>query len=152
MAASGLFEIRTPSDLLAKVKRDFVRLRASPNSSDIAFDLFVAARHVPDWVQSAGGQAASASFAASVELRICRHLADGAKHFAATHPQHKQVLNAVAKPGGFDTEVFDEGVFDTGRLEIELDPRDPDTAALGARIDVIDLATAVIRELENIAS
>ncbi len=44
------FELRTPADLLAKLKADGERLRAEPADSHAAFDFFVTAWHLADWV------------------------------------------------------------------------------------------------------
>lgn len=153
MATGGLFEIKTPRELLNKALHDIARLRANPLDAYAAFDFFVTARHIPDWLHPNDSASRDAVFAKYVELRICRHLADGAKHFLATHVQHKQVQstnrthNAWGRswaPGSWgDSWGADD-------LIVRLDPTDADTMQLGCDIRAIDLAEKVLVVLEQV--
>ena len=147
---SGFFELRTPRDLLEKARRDLERLRREPLNEESAFDFFVTVRHVPDWMEAQRMGTATAIFDQFVELRICRHLADGAKHFVATHNMHKQVQSTATTPGAFQAGAFQSDTFQTGYLEIELDPRDIDTATLGSHIDAITLGERVLAALAKV--
>ena len=72
---AGIFDLKTPKDLLEKLGRDLERLRAAPNDTDHAFNFFVTAEHMPDWLHPGnkgkrdrerkrqGGDAARASLA-----------------------------------------------------------------------------------------
>jgi hypothetical protein len=125
-------------------------MKKNPLSEDAAFDFFVTARHVPDWLEAQGLGSAAALFNQFVELRICRHLADGAKHFSATHAMHKQVQGLAKTPGTFQANAFQPDAFQTGGLEIELDPADQATLSVGPRINAIHFASQVIDILRKV--
>lgn len=78
---SGFFRLRTPLDLLAKMEFDYQRLEAEPRNEYVAFDFFVTAAHLPEWLgkfrcsQQINGDKPKAMNA------VCQHLASGAKHF-----------------------------------------------------------------------
>lgn len=46
----GLFQLQTAHELLAKLRHDHERLREAPNDAYVAFDFFVTAEHMLDWV------------------------------------------------------------------------------------------------------
>jgi hypothetical protein len=148
----GLFELKSVSDLVEKARHDLARLRANPSDTYAAFDFFVTARHVPDWLFPQERAKRDALFAQFVELRICRHLADGGKHFELTHPQHKQVAS-TAKTAGVWGDVWAPGTWAPGvwgdGLFINLDPRDQDTISLGTRVSALQLAERVMTIVES---
>jgi hypothetical protein len=98
---------------------------------------------LPDWLHPTDKDKRDALFERYVELRIARHLADGGKHFEATYKHHKQVLSTSASQPAFQAGAFQDDVFQTGTLTVELDSTDPDTVTLGARIDALPLAERV---------
>ena len=150
MTYQGVFGLHTARDLLAKVRRDLKRLERNPQDTDAAFDLFVTARHVPDWIEATGGPDAAKLFAQHVELRVCRHIADGAKHFEATRSNHKQVSGTTISPGGFYASGFSSAAFQVGHLSIDLDSTDTATVAFGGTIDAVRLARRVIEVLDSV--
>jgi hypothetical protein len=145
----GFFKLRTPRDLLEKARRDLGRRRKNPLDEDAAFDFFVTARHVPDWLAKNGGAPASDLFNQHVELRICRHIADGAKHFEATHSNHKQVDRTDAVAGGFRATAFQSSAFQTGNLWITLDPSDAATISLGSKVEAVVMAERILAVLDR---
>ncbi len=46
----GFFEIKTPQDLLDKLKREYMHLQKSTLNQDIAFNFFITAEHISDWL------------------------------------------------------------------------------------------------------
>jgi hypothetical protein len=46
----GAFDLSTPRPLLAKLSRELDRLQAAPNDVDHAFNFFVTAEHMLDWL------------------------------------------------------------------------------------------------------
>jgi hypothetical protein len=155
MQHSGLFNLQTPRDLLAKAERDFKRLRENPANADAAFDFFVTVRHLPDWLypSPSDNQQCKELFNNHVELRIARHIADGAKHFKVTQPQHTQVVGtsallSVPQSGGMPQP----GPAQVKDLIIELDMRDPDTAKLGQKVYVMELAERILGVARKIVS
>ncbi len=149
----GLFQLKTPEDLVAKARHDLSRMRADPHDAYAAFDFFVTVRHFPEWFYHNDHQKIESVFAQYIELRICRHLADGAKHFEATHPKHKQVGRTWFSSGAWGNSwakgTWTPGVWGDG-LFIELDSRDTDTQALGARISALKLAEKAMVIIETI--
>ena len=135
MSHSGLFQLRTAKDLLAKAEHDLDRLQAKPLDVYAAFDLLVTARHVPDWLHPNDLTQRNGLFAKHVELRICRHVADGAKHFVATAKHHQQVsgtnITRDAWGGAWDSAWG--GSWGKDALVVQLDPADPDTSVTVAK-------------------
>ena len=150
MKRSGLFSLRTPRDLLSKAQHDLDRLRADPMDAYAAFDFFVAIRHLPDWLHPHNEALRKSLFASHVELRIARHIADGSKHFEATHPQNVQVAGTSAEPAAFQSGAFQASAFQGGGLIVELDPRDPDTGGIGKRISALELAEKVFAVAQSV--
>ena len=144
----GFFELRTPKDLLEKLRHDHRRLAANPLGSYAAFDFFVTANHLVDWVWPCAEREQQRKNRRSETLpRICEHLADGAKHFQLSSPH--QGVSAVTKTDGFfDPGVFDPDFFDVGELIVTLEP----TEAIELdrqTITAIDLATLVLAYWER---
>lgn len=153
MGGKGIFQLTTALDLVEKARHDIRRLRSDPSDAYAAFDFFVTVRHVPDWLYPDDSAKREALFSQHVELRISRHLAEGAKHFEATHPRHKQVASTVFSPGAWAPGVWAKRVWKPGvwgdGLFVTLDPRDGDTVALGTRISALELAEKVLVIVEK---
>lgn len=152
MKRHGLFNLQTPHDLLAKARHDLERLKADPTDAYAAFDFFVAIRHLPEWLHPQDSQKQKALFDKHVELRIARHIADGAKHFEATDRQHVQVAGTSAVPAAFQGDAFQPDAFQVGALIIELDARDAETVTVGRRINAVELGERVLRVAERIVA
>jgi len=151
MKHRGLFNLQTPRDLLEKARHDLGRLRADPLDAYAAFDFFVTVRHLPDWLHPRNKPEQRALFDKHVELRIARHIADGAKHFEATYDQHFQV-EGTSVVAAFQTigYGFQRDAFQGETLMIKLDPQDADTVSLGKWKNVLELAEKVFRVAESI--
>lgn len=139
----GFFGLRTPHDLLRKMVHDHARLAANPKDTYAAFDFFVTANHLVDWIWSSATSKQLKDNRREVPLlRICEHLADGAKHFLLTRP-HQGVDGATRSSGAFDPGVFEPSAFDVGELTVELEPAE--AADLGvARLSAEQLASRVL--------
>ena len=46
----GIFELRTPQDLLQKLRFDREQLKKDPTNTYLAFNFFVTAEHIKDWL------------------------------------------------------------------------------------------------------
>lgn len=150
----GFFELQTPHDLLQKARNDLERLRANQMDTYAAFDFFVTARHIPEWLHPKDSASRDRHFSDHVELRVCRHLADGAKHFILTHKQHQQVQTTTRLRGVWGGSWGNRWGNSWGRnvLIVQLDPADSDTSLLGSRISALDLAEKVLSILEQIVT
>lgn len=142
---AGFFELRSPPDLFQKLQWEYEGLRETPTDQYRAFNLFVTAEHLLDW-QSPGDankERRKEARARSVLLRVCTHVANGAKHFKVTYGRHDsvkgtQVSAAVFQPGAFPADAFQTKKW----LVIELDG---DAAReLGPQIEVLDLARRLV--------
>ena len=97
---NGVFLLRSPADLLAKLEADHARLvSAEPCSMEAqyaAFDFFVTAEHLADWMQRARG-GTLAAHKRYADGAVVSHLANGAKHFRVD--RHEAVRDTRILPG-----------------------------------------------------
>lgn len=115
--SKGFAPLKEPKDLLQKLKHDFERMQANPNDSYAAFDFFVTALHMLDWLypDSENGKSDIDQLEKDNEiLQIVSHIANGAKHFEATAKKHKSVKDLEASPGAFDPRAFSTKAFSPG--------------------------------------
>lgn len=54
MNVTGFFDLRGPSDLLAKLNHGLRRLSDNPRNTYAAFDFFVTPAHMHEWMQKSG--------------------------------------------------------------------------------------------------
>jgi hypothetical protein len=144
MTFKGFFELLTVKDLFAKLERDSVRIQNNPLDVDAAFDFFVTAYHMLDWLHPGPGNSHKRKEIEdhSVLLQVTSHLANGSKHFEATASKHKSVAKTVSRPGGFQPGAFQANAFDVGELVVHLEG---DVAAdLGTSISVVELARRLV--------
>lgn len=97
----GIFTIDKPSKLLKKLEHDYEALRNDRNNSYLAFNFFVTAEHMLDWIYPgrSNNSQRSSERNKSIILQICSHIANGAKHFKVEDKRHKSVSN-THKGGG----------------------------------------------------
>jgi hypothetical protein len=141
----GFFELRTPQDLMRKLEHDLERLRINPLDTYAAFDFFVTANHLVDWIWPSSSRAQLRANRREDALpRICEHLADGAKHFLLANP-HQGVVATQRIPAA----VYGEAEYGVSAfampasLQVHLEP--DEAAVLGCEvIDVLELATRVL--------
>jgi hypothetical protein len=79
------FALRTPADLLAKLRHDFGRLKANPADSYAAFDFFVTGLHIKDWLRVNGRKVEPTPGIESALWSVCCELGNGMKHFGPAH-------------------------------------------------------------------
>lgn len=109
-----------PEHLLAKLRHDYGRVTRKPDDCYAAFDFFVTANSMVDWVwPSATAAQQNRDRRADALPRICEHLANGAKHFVLTRPStHVAVTDLKVHKGAF-SEAFSDA-FDVGMLMVAL--------------------------------
>lgn len=83
MIDSGIFQMKTAAQLLAKLLKDYQRVQQNPTDSGLWFNLIVTADHLPEWVCEANESKARAMRDSHSLLRVCHHLSRNAKHFKA---------------------------------------------------------------------
>jgi hypothetical protein len=135
----GFFGLRTPQDLLKKLEREYGRLVAAPFDSDAAWNFFVTANHLVDWIwPSASAKQQAQERRADAIPRICEHLANGAKHFSLDRP-HTAVLAATRIPparAGVAVNGLSRSGLLTPALVVRLQP--DEATALSLDQDVIN--------------
>jgi hypothetical protein len=142
MPFTGLFELRRPADLVRKLRHDLHRMATLPLDQYAAFDFFVSAEHIVDWLHPSDEPTRRALRSSSPLLRITSHLlANGSKHFEATAKHHRSVAG---------TEKFryvEEGYVESGYfhepLVVHLTP--DEASELGApSVEAVALARQVL--------
>ncbi len=118
MTLQGCFELKTPSDLREKLRRDFDKLRHRPFATDEAFNFFVTAKRLLDWTHLKGARQTEPL------LRVVSHIAIGAKHFRSETGRHTAVGGTGDRQGAFARNAFAGNAFDVGGLTVELDDAD----------------------------
>jgi hypothetical protein len=130
----GFFELETAQDLYEKLCWEFKNLKAHPQDMRVAFNFFVTAEHIPDWLNSKGLKNQPIP-------KICSNLANGAKHFHAGE-KHTAVKNAW-KDRYVEKGCVEEGYF-LDPLMVEVDQELAAKANLENPIEVQRLAEEVI--------
>ena len=105
----GAFTLETPHDLLAKLESDYDTLLQNRDNPYLAYNFFVTAEHMLDWVYPgyANKSQREAERESEVLLQVCSHLAAGSKHFVVEAKHHESVLKSVQKrPGNPFTGPF----------------------------------------------
>ena len=119
----GIFSLRSPADLLRKVENDLLRLEAAaPESKEAqyaAFDFFVGASHLADWVHHSTGQPLSA-LRSYPDGSLVTQVANGAKHFSLDRATHT-VRDTSFKDGAFSANAFSANAFSVPRLLVVLE-------------------------------
>jgi hypothetical protein len=147
----GLFGLQNPRDLLAKLTHDFERLRSDPTDQYAAFDFFVTAHHMEDWLYPDSKHRNNKQKRTDIErqfpmLQVCSHIANGSKHFEATAKHHASVVNTRVRSGGFQAGAFQADAFDVGGLVVELDKSVADQLCPGSStIECLPLARKVLQ-------
>jgi hypothetical protein len=138
----GLFELQSPQDLFKKLEHDYARLQQSPLDQYAAFDFFVTAEHMLDWLYPNDSQKRKGIRDDSVLIQVCSHIANGSKHFVATDKRHVSVKDARKHEGAFQRDVFQSNAFDVPRLRIDL--QGEAAQEFGDSIDAFELAGKVL--------
>lgn len=99
----GIFSLKTPEALIKKLFTDYELFAKKPSDPYLAFNFFITAEHIPDWI---GDKSLKKSNAI---LRICSHIANGAKHFEVN--RHNSVTN-TEKVLYVDSGYVEEGYFE----------------------------------------
>lgn len=145
----GVFNLRTPIDLLDKLKYDYAVFEKDKNNPYLAFNFFVTAEHMLDWIYPGYSNKAkrTALRDSEVLLQVCSYLASGAKHFVAEAKHHDTVSGSVKKRPTNPLVGPFGGPFVIERNISGLYVNFEDKAAkdLGSSIKAVDLADQVLK-------
>ena len=126
-----------PADLVRKLEHDFRRLQGNPRDTYAAFDFFVTAEHIPDWMRNIPVKREIPL------LRVVSHLAAGAKHFIPQDKRHQSVRAVEVEGGAFQADAFQADAFDVGSLVVQL--QGDEAALFGTEVGVLQLAELVLQ-------
>ena len=141
---SGWFYLQTPQDLMQKLRHDHGRIKKDQADAYPAFDFAVTAYHLLEWHFYGRDDEKIAALNQHPELRICRHLANGAKHFFAANANMRGVQ--AQRLTGIVSDAASPD-FNVPRLELVLTP---DVSELGTSITMLELATIVVSFYESL--
>jgi hypothetical protein len=113
----GIFDILTVANLFQKLQDDCRRVVSDPADRWAAIDFILTVDSLRHWAikdSSCGAQSHS------VEVQICRELANRAKHWQAKCPPEPQVRDSAAFGTAFQPNAFSPG-FQRGNLVVMLD-------------------------------
>ena len=145
----GFFELANASDLLKKLNHDFEQLKKNPDNTYVAFNFFVTAEHMLDWLypKSTNKLKRTQERKKEVLIQICSHVANGAKHFEVEASHHRTVSN-LEKVGGyfpssyFPSSYFPRRYFSKGGLVVQLEGNAKHI--FGDSISVLSLAHKIL--------
>jgi hypothetical protein len=85
--------------LYGKLIRDFGKLEAAPRDQDAAYNFFVTAYHMHEWI-AGNDQAVRRQLEADPLVRVAGHIATRGKHFEASSPKWVQVVSTESRERG----------------------------------------------------
>ena len=139
---SGVFGLISPKDLLGKLGRDLDALRRSPDNCDLAFNFFVTAEHMLDWIYpgSANRKVREDARNGDVLLQLVSHIANGAKHFDQLSAHHRSIGAYVLRSwrlGVWRTGAWGTGTWSDGLTMVLAGDA---AKAFGKRVKALELA------------
>jgi hypothetical protein len=149
----GFFALQKPDDLLAKLKHDYQRLQCSPMDTYAAFDFFVTGYHMLDWLYPDDKKRRDQKAKREQEekdhviLQVCKHIANGIKHFRALDKTLKSISDTRVQEAAFQRDVFQENAFQVPALIVHLDGEA--AKQFGPEVECVALARQVLQHWEN---
>jgi hypothetical protein len=127
MTMEGFFDLQTPEHLLRKLEREHERWKADPLNADMAWNFFVTAEHLPDWLARTGpkllGGFSIENFRRNQPLmRVCSHLASGGKHFRANPKRHMSVKGTGREDDFVEEDFVEDDFIEDPELLVYLTP------------------------------
>lgn len=150
----GSFRLTTPAHLLAKMRHDLERMKQRRLDAYAAFDFFVTAEHMPDWLhppandhqEEARRPQLRRQIRAEPLFAVVSHIANNAKHFEARNPRHTHVRSLRASFATIGDHTPIQGPLG---LFVLLATETAATLGIGARPNAVVLAERVLREWES---
>ena len=133
----GFFDLKTADQLYSKLKADFRSLGDHHKDTYLAYNFFVTANHLGEWLHWSRDQMREHSI-----LRICEHLAVGAKHFSVSNKTIRSVKRASSE-GWVENGWVEPGWVEAGKPVVTL--TEDEASKFGEEtIDVLTLAQKVM--------
>lgn len=117
----GFGSLNSAKDLLKKLEADFEGLRAAPTDTYLAYNFFVTAEHMLDWlfpgdVGTEGPSDRAKERKSQVLLQVVSNLANGAKHFEPNPERHDTVSHVDESGSSFGEGSFGVGPYGGGLI------------------------------------
>ena len=130
-----IFELKTSADLFRKAEADLAQLELSNQDSYTAFNFFVTAHHLSDWLKKPD------FVKKNCVLRIVSHLANGAKHFEISEKRHKSILGT--ETDNYAEKDYFEQDYAEKRILIKLSSEEASELEM-SEIDAVTLGKKVV--------
>lgn len=151
----GIFSSTSPHWLIKKLETDLLALRARPRDPMAAFNFFVTAETLVDWLLPGNANRLARRKLRDQEilLQVVSHIASEAKHFVAEATHHKTVKSTKRVGGSFGAQTFAGGMFacrtfSKGGMIVELDGEA--AVKYGSQIGVLTLVELVMEKLNSL--
>jgi hypothetical protein len=148
MPMHGFFDLQRATDLLGKLERDYARLQQDSEDVDLAYNFFVTAENMPEWVKDKAFKHVIQQ--QELILTLCNELTTGAKHVTAG--KEKPAIASAERDRYVEEGYIEPGYFEEPLL-VRLSPTRATQRGQEA-IDVLTLAGEVLafwqRELRKV--
>jgi hypothetical protein len=143
MTMRGFFDLQTPEDLLHKLEREYAQLQQNPEDVDLAYNFFITAENMPEWVK--GGGRKGKAFKHKIQqqeivLIIGHELATGAKHVSSG--SQRPAVRAATREGWVASGWVAPG-WVAAPLIVRLSPEQA-TAVGQEAVNMLELASRVL--------
>ena len=143
----AVFRLQGPQDLFQKLKHEYVTLNSNPTDSYGAYNFFVTAWHLLDWLYPGDANKSVRSKLRGSEplLQVLDHLASGAKHFEIDPKRHTSVRKTGGPPSWAEipfSQSPGRRPVNSNVLYVFLDG--PAATRYGPYVSVTDLASKVV--------
>lgn len=144
---AAVFKLQSPQDLFQKLKHERAALNSDPDDSYAAYNFFVTAWHLLDWLYPGDANKPARSKLRKSEplLQVLDHLASGAKHFEIDPKRHTSVRKTGGPPSWAEIPFGQspgKRPVNANVLYVFLDG--PATTRYGSYVSVTDLASKVV--------
>lgn len=148
----GLADLQEATDLRRKLEHDLKVLERDPADAYAAFNFFVTAEHILDWLYPGGrGSAEAKERTAHREsrqlLKVVSHIANGAKHLILESNRHHSVQHVDQISMASGTGEYGAGPYGGTGLVVALEGAAAEE--LGDTISALDLARKVVEYWRN---
>jgi hypothetical protein len=149
---AGIFDLKTKHDLLEKLKHDYRLMVERPSDSYLAFNFFVTAEAMLDWIYPGNTNRKNRELIKNNEelLQITSHIASGAKHFTNLSNHHDSV-GGTGKASEYFSTYFPTNYFPSyfGKEDLIIFLDGDASVKLGVSIPAVELAEKILAYWET---
>jgi hypothetical protein len=136
----GFIELKSVPDYWKKLNFDYTELKSNDNDIYVAFNFFVTAYHMIDWVFEGKYSKERIDLNSKPIMKVCNHIVSGIKHFEPDSKRHNSVLD-IEKERYVEEDYIENGYFEDPII-IHLDEKLE--SEFGKSIKVMKLAKRVM--------